>query len=217
MAYVAISGDFLTRVKSKIEKMTRAELATIGEEPKPTCSGHEPFIVNAMWTAEHAHFKDKIPTEWCGRTERLNIKFEIPGQLKADGKPHLWHSDIKFTSDIKTPPRFSSYDSHPVPNNEPMLATLVDWVIKQQEIVNRWKAVETKIFEFLHSCKSANEAVKLWPDVKTYFDAGDVARLETKQARSGSDNSSAAQVLAGIDTSEVMSAAVIARLSGAQM
>lgn len=216
MAYVAISGDFMTRVNNKINNMARAELSTIGEEPKPVLSGHEPFVTEAMW-GNHAHFKESMPTDWCGRTERLNAKFEIPNQFKADGNPFVYHTTLRFTNDdIKTPPRFNFYDNLNVPNTEHTLSQLVEWVSKHHEITMRWKAVTDKITEFLHSCKSANEAVKLWPDVKTYFDAGDIARLETKHGRTET-KSAAADVLAGIDTSEVMSAAVIARLSGAQV
>ena len=215
MAYVAISGDFIDRVERKIQTMLRAELATIGEEPKPVVSGHEPFVTKAVW-GDHAHFKEILPVEWCNHQESLRIKFAVPGQLNKKGDPLEYNTSISFTKSVKFPPRFASYDNQAVPNTEPILAELVEWSIKMYEIRGRWDAVEDKIKEFLHSCKSANEAVKLWPDVKMYFDAGDIKRLEVKNSRSES-TSDAAKVLAGIDTGEVMSAAVIARLSGAQV
>jgi len=49
------------------------------------------------------------------------------------------------------------------------------------------------------------------------LDVSDVQRLEIKNVRSGSKDSAAAEALAGIDTGEIMSVAVIARLSGAQV
>lgn len=216
MAYVAISGDFMTRVKNKIEKMTQSELNTIGEEPSIQCNGGEPFVIQTLW-GEHANLRNDIPSNWCSSTEELRIKFNIPEHFTAKGEPIQYHSKVKFLSPAKTPPRFSNYESNEVPNTEPILMHLVEWAGKRQEIINRWKEVQDKIRTFLHSCKSANEAVKLWPDIKAYFDPSDVQRLELKAVRAGSEGSDAAKVLAGIDTGEVMSAAVIARLSGAQV
>lgn len=218
MAYVAISGDFIARVERKINGMKRAELNTIGGQPEVTCSGHEPFVTKAMW-GEHAHFKDVIPSNWCSSGDRMDIKFHIPDQYRDANKtePVMYGSSIKFTNDnIKRPPRFNNYENLEVSNTEPVLSELVQWVSKQHEINERWNGVERKIKEFLRSCKSANEAIKLWPDIKMYFDNYDIERLENKPGRTET-KSAAAEVLAGIDTSEVMSAAVIARLSGAQV
>jgi hypothetical protein len=97
------------------------------------------------------------------------------------------------------------------------MASILDYAFKLNEIDTRWEIVRHKVTEFLRACKSANEAIKLWPDVKTYFDVEDVKRLEVKHGRLGNKDSAAAEALAGIDTSEIMSAAVIARLSGAQV
>lgn len=215
MAYVAISGDFSARVEGKINKMLNAELTTIGEEPVVHCTGQEPFIINAIW-GEHAQLKDVVPDEWCGKRDGLNVRFPIPDQVNDRGNPVHYSFKLEFANDIKVPPNFNYYDSKDIPNNEPLLAALVGWAIKWQEIIARWAAVQNKITEFLEECKSANEAVKLWPDIKMYFNAHDVARLEAKHGRSETQ-SKAAEILAGINTDEVMSAAVIARLSGAQV
>jgi hypothetical protein len=215
MAYVAISGDFNARVKEKIHKMLQAELATLGEEPAVHCTGQEPFITNTVW-GEHVHLKDVLPDTWCSKRDDLNVRFAIPEHTNSQGKPIYYSSRFKFSSEIKVPPNFGYYDSQTIPNSEPLLATLVEWATKRQEIIARWSAVQDKIESFLRECKSANEAVKLWPDIKMYFNAQDVARLEAKHGRSETQ-SKAAEVLAGINTDEVMSAAVIARLSGAQV
>lgn len=215
MAYVAISGDFNARVEEKIHKMLQAELATLGEEPVVHCTGQEPFITNTVW-GEHVQLKDVVPDDWCNKPDDLNVRFPIPDQVNDRGNPIHYNFKLKFANGIKTPPGHGYYDTKDVPNSEPLLATLVDWAIKRQEIIARWSAVQDKIESFLAECKSANEAVKLWPDIKMYFNAQDVARLETKHGRSETQ-SKAAEVLAGINTDEVMSAAVIARLSGAQV
>jgi hypothetical protein len=57
--------------------------------------------------------------------------------------------------------------------------------------------------------------VTLWPDCKVYIDDEDIARFEKKVVKTASQDSEAAKVLAGLNTDELMGAAVVARLSGA--
>lgn len=216
MAYVAISGNFMDRVRTKIQYMRNVELKALGEAPIVTCNGNEPFLINAVW-GEHAHLMALMPEKWMRQTEDLNVKFAIPGVFTRENEPKYQEINIKLTNALKLPPVFQHYDHKVVPNDEPVLAQAVDYAIKSDEIFTRWKQVAEKITDFLHNCKSANEAVKLWPDIKTYFDKDDVERLEAKAERAGQSASNAAEILKGIDTNQVMSAAVIARLSGAQV
>jgi hypothetical protein len=47
-----------------------------------------------------------------------------------------------------------------------------------------------------------------------YIDADDIRRFEVKVVKSGNKDSEAAKVLAGIDTDELVGAAVAARFTG---
>lgn len=219
MAFVAISRDFMQRVEHKIEQMRRAEVRTLGET-RPDLAMHatDPFFMQTIWK-EHAPLHAQMPKEWINHQETVRLKFRIPGATRA--KEHTNWFDFRATctspDGFPVPPRYASYDEKECDPNHPMLASILDYAVKLNEIDSRWETVTSKVTDFLRACKSANEAVKLWPDVKTYFDSGDVARLETKAVRAGSKDSAAAEALAGIDTGEIMSAAVIARLSGAQV
>jgi hypothetical protein len=219
MAFVGISRDFMLRVNQKIESMRRAEIKALGENrPDLALNPNDPFYMQTIWK-EHAHLYPQMPQDWINRQENIRFKFKIPGAARIK-EHHNWFEfrAVSTTQDgFPTPPRFTSYEEKECDPHHPMMAGILDYALKLNEIDTRWETVQTKVVAFLHACKSANEAIKLWPDVKVYFDADDVKRLEVKAERSGSKDSAAAAALAGIDTGEIMSAAVIARLSGASV
>lgn len=219
MAFVAISRDFMQRVESKIENMRRAEVRTLGENrPELALAPTDPFFLQTIWK-EHAHLQTQMPKDWLSYQETVRLKFKIPGATRAKEHNNWFEFRAVCTNKdgFPIPPRFSSYDEKECDPNNPLMASILDYALKLNEIDSRWETVASKVTNFLRACKSANEAVKLWPDVKVYFDGGDIERLETKAVRAGSKDSAAAAALAGIDTGEIMGAAVIARLSGAQV
>jgi len=219
MAFVGISRDFMLRVNQKIESMRRAEIKTLGENrPELALNPTDPFYMQTIWK-EHAHLYAQMPKDWINRQENIRFKFKIPGANRAK-EHHNWFEfrAVSTSQDgFPVPPRFTSYEEKECDANHPMVAGILDYALKLNDIDSRWETVQLKVVSFLQACKSANEAIKLWPDVKVYFDTEDVKRLEIKAVRSGSKDSAAAEALAGIDTGEIMSAAVIARLSGAQV
>lgn len=218
MAFVGISKDFMARVNNKIDAMHGAELKTLGQEkPKLHIAPTDPFYMQTIWGQHTALFK-QMPNDWISYQDGMNFKFKIPDANRDREMDNWFDFRVATTSTgFPVPPRTSSYDSKECDPYNPVMAEILDYALKQNEIAMRWETVKKKVIGFLQACKSANEAIKLWPDVKTYFDATDIVRLDIKAVRSGSKDSAAAEALAGIDTGEIMSAAVIARLSGAQV
>lgn len=219
MAFVGISRDFMMRVDNKIEHMRRAEIKTLGEtRPELALHSTDPFYMQSVW-GEHAHLHAQMPKDWISHHEGVRFKFKIPGADRAK-EHHNWF-DFRATCTSKDgfpiPPRYSTYEEKECDPNNPIMASILDYALKLNEIDTRWEVVKQKVTDFLRACKSANEAIKLWPDVKVYFDSEDIKRLEVKSVRSGGKDSAAAEALAGINTGEIMGAAVIARLSGAQV
>lgn len=219
MAFVAISKDFMSRVESKISNMCRAELKTLGDKPDLALNPSDPFFINTVWK-EHAHLYPLMPREWLSKHPEVSLKFKVPDTNFTDESRNHFGFKAKTTGanqEFSFPPSHSYYNAIVCDPYSPIMSSILEYAIKHKEIEQRWDKVNTKVVEFLRACKSANEAIKLWPDVKTYFDSEDVKRLDIKVVRSGSKDSAAAAALAGIDTNEMMSAAVIARLSGAQV
>lgn len=216
MAFVGISKDFLERVGSKITKMQQAETKSIGEVPTVSITDREPWVLQALW-GEHIHLFKQMPEKWINKVEEVRMKVEINNPDLTDKQDKYFNFRVKAPSHTYAPPKFDWYAEVEVSANCPQIATIVEYATKFKEIQVRWAKVRVQVISFLHSCKSANEAVKLWPDVKMYFDQHDIERLETKTIRSGTAESEAAKKLAELDTTSLTSAAVIARMSGAQV
>ncbi len=215
MAFVGISKNFIERVGQKIHGMQKAEINSLGEQPKITAMNTEPWILQAVW-GEHLHLLEKMPEKWLGKASNLKFRFNIDNPDLPDDRRN-YAFGVEFADPVFVPPGYSWYGETPVDASVPQIAPVVVYATKFREIDARWLKVRTQVLSFLGSCKSANEAVKLWPDVKMYFDQEDIERLESKTVRSGTSESEAAKKLAELDTGSLTSAAVIARMSGAQV
>ncbi len=215
MAFVGISKHFVERVEDKINKMREAEIKSIGETPTISITDSEPWVLRTLW-GEHLHLLEKMPEKWLTKVE--NIRFQVKvnqPDLKEDDQ---WFSfSTKAPKHVYVPPNTDWYMTHKVDSSIPEIAPVFEYATKHKEIHARWTKVKQQVTDFLYSCKSANEAVKLWPDVKMYFDKSDIDRLDAKTVRSGTSESEAAKKLAELDTTSLTSAAVIARMSGAQV
>lgn len=214
MAFVGISKDFMERVKTKIHSMHHAETKSIGEVPTISITDREPWVLKSLW-GDYIHLVDQMPEKWMNKLEEVRLRVEINNPDLVDKSDRNFSFKVKAPSKIVAPPNFDWYQETSVPADCPQIAPIVEYATKFKEIQVRWSNVLREVTEFLQACKSANEAVKLWPDIKMYFDQHDIDRLEIKVARSGAAESEAAKKLATLDTTSLTSAAVIARMSGA--
>jgi hypothetical protein len=94
----------------------------------------------------------------------------------------------------------------------------VQYRLDKHQVASKWSQIKDKVITFFRSCKSVNEAIKLWPDVRMYIPTEYMERVERKAARGpGSGPSDAMSVLATMNLEEIQAAAVVARLSGAKV
>lgn len=212
MAYVAINPAFLDRVRDKIHGMCDAEIKTLGSTPVPAITPASNVFLDVVW-GEDKHLLPILPDKW----KHSHHEFRLT--IVVGGHEFMTRFDTKNFG-IVFPPDTSWYDEYKMDANEALehheLAELAKHCVAEAEIIDRWARVETKVLGFLRECKSLNEAVKLWPDVAMYIDKNDIERLETKREKAV-NSSRAAEALAALDTDELMGAAVIARLSGAEL
>jgi hypothetical protein len=221
MAHVAISRDFLNRVDNKIDRMQAAEFKSLGAEPKITMPPNSPVMLETFW-GTNLHLRNQIPDTWRNRSNCARVHFNTKTtKLNSDGEPapvsmsvniNPTHGEFDFPPDANWhTTRFLSEATR----EHPAFTELYAYGDAKAEIEIRWHTVRTKVTEFFKSCKSMKEAVTLWPDCKVYIDDEDIARFEKKVVKTASQDSDAAKVLAGLDTDQLMGAAVVARLSGA--
>ncbi len=210
MAFVGISSNLLHRVRHKIKTMQAAEINTLGNQPKVTVSPDNLVVMQALWK-EHLHLKNLIPSDWKKTTDSIQARFAI----KVDEETTKdFRYTVHFGKEIEAPITYGYYQVYFLDTTVPELSEIYSYATKHAEVDARWEKVSTKVVHYLESCKSLNEAVKTWPDVKLYIDKEDLDRLEVKREKQVK-SSAATEALANMNVDELVGAAVIARMSGA--
>jgi hypothetical protein len=209
MAYVSISSALLERVEQNIFNMRTAEVKSLGEEPKIVLSSTNPLVHRTLW-GEQLHLMNLLPETWTNEVEKFNIRVRVPEQ----DKPFLSTIFISNGKAVANPAHAYYGSVYDVDHTANELALMLEYAIKVRDTDKRWDAVKDKVIGYLKNCKSLNEAVKTWPDVKYYIEQEDMKRLEVKREAS-TKSTAAAEALANMNVDELVGAAVIARMSGA--
>jgi hypothetical protein len=210
MAYVAISQQFMNEVEAKILQMKMKEKAAIPKQEVEQLSGTEPFLTNAIW-GEYLHLKDQMPEKWKVKTMDLNLQYAVgTGEKRWRESEH-----IKTRMPVYFPP---GTDRHypsvaVVDTSSPNMQVRIANAIAEREVEDRWEKVKSDILAFFQTCKSVNEALKLWPQVEMYIPEAYVRRVNTKRPATERTESAALEKLKDMDTEALTAAAVIARMS----
>jgi hypothetical protein len=222
MSFVSISGNLTAEVRSRISSMRNAELAQLGENPANQIS----FTGNEAWLHERAwqgrlDLLTVLPEAWVARPERVDYVLHA----MVGGQETIIHNfRCNTNKQIQLPPIYKNFSCPDVRIHFSEGETLpteieecLSYRLKQKEIELRWDKVKTAVGEFLSNCKSLNEALKLWPALKVYIPDHYLQRVEKKAERREKEKSDAMRILGSIDKDEVQAAAIIARMSGANI
>ena len=204
MAYVAISNELQDAVRHGIQAMARRELETIGAVP--TILGTEPFVEQALW-GQHAALKTQMPKDWMQTADRIVLRIEFP-----EG---AWQETMMLKNYQSAPPKYNCYSPPKVvlKYSDPEITHIVKIVSDRVDAQRRWAGVEKQVMEFLQKCKSLNEGLKLWPDLRMYIPPSYLDRVARKVERPKDDGAAAKDALKNMNTDEIVAAAVIARMS----
>jgi hypothetical protein len=221
--YVAISADLINRVEQRINNMERAELNAAA----PTFNTEHVIDASAIFNkasfGERLDLLANVPKEWLKPIEngRVNVEFkhteadtEVNRSVSMDFRgmtyAYLRPDGGSYYGYISTP-TIQLDDVLAMPETTPGRAEIIQRVEDfkvRWDIERRWKKIRHDVTQFLKSCKSLNEAVKLLPSIKMYVDKDDIQRLERKVERKPRE-----ELTINIDTGEITAAAVAARLA----
>lgn len=223
MAYVAITSELINRVEGRIRTMRNNEVASMCPDLNKDYQRDASHIYNlSVWEPEHIHLMASIPKDWLNQQKDAYIN--IAG-------PHPLNSELKLTKQIRFNGMTSAYarPSRDYWNRTggeihiDQLRALPDGITGKEECIQRfeqacteaeidakWDKVTKDIKEFLHKCKSLNEAVKLLPTLRMYLDPNDIGRMEKKVERAPRK-----ELTEGVDSEGITAAAVAARLMSA--
>lgn len=216
MAYVAISGHLMDEVRNKINRMKEAELSTLPPSTDNLSFSYVPQDYEAMVWGEHLHLKSVIPATWMRYVEEIRGTAEFTHNERT----HRANLYVKLGTRVAAPPipNSSSYRAEiTMPATHPDMAVVIQRNKQGIDITDKWNALGSKIRDFLQNCKSLNEAVKLWPDVRIYIPQSYMDRMLAKSERTAEKISKASEFLKQIDTDHAVAAAVSARMAGAKL
>ena len=213
MAFVAISQKLREDVRHQIRYKQNQELALI---PKPTThlvQPDDPRVIERFW-GEYAHLRDVVPQSWCSKIDSLQFttKYEqVPGDPNTTGTMNV-SVGIVGGQIWGAPKCDTHYPRITVPADATEVVDHVTAAQQQHAVVTKWNKVATDVMAFLQSCKSLNEALKLWPDVRIYVPQNYIDKAEEKTQKAKAAESRAMEVLKQIDTDHAVSSAVMVRI-----
>lgn len=213
MAYVAISERLRDDVRMGIRSKQQQELALIPKPAMHLVQPDDPRVIERFW-GEYAHLRDVVPKEWCSKVENLQFttKYErVPGDPDSTDTMNV-SVGIVGGYHLGAPKCDTYYPRVTVPADAPEVAEYVAVAQQQFAISTRWNKVATDVMNFLTSCKSLNEALKLWPDVRIYIPQSYIDKAEEKTVKAKAAESKAMEILKQIDTDHAVSSAVMVRL-----
>jgi len=222
MATVGITKELRDRVKSVISKMEYKEIRADVPELEKTYTMDASYLYHyGCWGKEHMHLIHEIPHDWLGKVTESNIT--VKGVMD-DGLTVL-SCNVRFNGmNAFSRPKEGYYnrtesiielhDLQAMPEvvlgRAELLKRWEDAAVAK-EISDRWVKVKNDIDDFLKKCKTLNEAVKLFPNVRLYIDGDDLERLDRKVERLTQRK----KIVETMATDELTAAAIASKLMGA--
>lgn len=225
MAYAAITDTLKAEVSNKISNMKLAEVNTMVDSDNLLKSITEntelrEHAVNLLWKNTEPDLRDRLSK--YNKEANIKFKFFVPAEYRSNGE--TLEVTANFVSAKVVPCMIDSVTGYGARTTEavildfathPLLAEFAEAHKNRLECSKRWDAVNAQVGNFLNSCKSANEAVKLWPDVARYLSKKTLDKVNEKSAKQVKDASSALAALQAIDIDQANTSAVLARMAGA--
>jgi hypothetical protein len=233
MALVRISKLLITEVEGRISHLRAAE---VDATPAPSFEvqsfigdGVEPLATQILW-GEHLHLKSQMPTSWVNKASTVafetlyrhddghnettaHVKFAKACVPVPPGTSVGWEAKIVVRvpySDIEAAAADDLHIHHTVARH---VMAVVEREKAERKIRKVWNDRQAQIVQFLLKCKSLNEAIKLWPQVKLYVPSHYIDTVETAVVRLPVVVRKE-KVTEGLDSDGLTAAAIAARLAG---
>jgi hypothetical protein len=227
MAFVAVTDRRVSDIRRNIRRLKDMEKAPFKEPEKPILTGDEEFILK-LWGP-------LLDTEFCKRAKPemdepafrhpdLVIKREraitctvkdedgavlaAPSVSVPGGMLPLWtftdrhDGTYAYSARVEVSRQDHSYFDQLLTHESHI-----------KEIDARWQLVENQITGYVRECKSMNEAVKVWPEVRRYLAIDDLAKIDEKAEAKKKEPSKAMERLKAIDFDTINQSLVLARMA----
>lgn len=219
MATVFVTKDLRSRVHNRIGNMRDRELQTLCPKIGTNISLDASYLFNlASWGKEHYHLLRLTPKDWLYAPENVSLyilddatkqkcRMRFVGVTDARPRP----SNNRYSYDEST---IRIEDLRALPEETVGRTEALEYwdsFIEHCDITQRWEKIRTDVDNFLQKCKSVNEGVKLFPNIRMYLHSEDIERLDKPVVRKASERQ---DIVADLDVSELTAAAMSAKLMG---
>lgn len=236
MAYVGINDRFMHEVARHINRIRDEEIEKRCTQEQIKLRGLEDWLTEKSWLG-HYNLKELMPDNWIRKHNRFDIYFFVDTtdnsvaalqSRRANSSVstnNVVSCSVELDKEIPVPP-YTDYSYHrpdlyvPLTPDEQLpdeIRAYIDASSLRTEIRQRWNDVVKTVKNFLDNCKSLNEALKLWPQLRTYIPSEYLERVDKKSSKAQAEESKAAEFLKSIDTGSIQASAVMARLSGVNL
>lgn len=225
MAYVAITDRLVDDVKSKINTMEGSELNTLPNSSQlqaellkdPAVLAR---IMGKFWEPV-ADIRERLEQYNKPATVQIRAYHTTVGEGGKVEKLRLLAGDFgkrDVPCTVDTGEGYYKYAALEVDETfDPRLMEILTIEQQHKEVRDRWEAVTNQVINFLRSCKSLNEAVKLWPEVTRYLPKEAVDRLNQNAPKQQKEASKALEALKAMDFDTINASTVLARMAGARV
>lgn len=239
MALVRISRALISDVEGQCNTMRQAEINDAPALTRQFDGRADPSAVllatEKLW-GEHLHLKHQMPSSWLKSADSLsvntvylhddghretadsigydNIIVSVPpgtslGYNYVNGK----HTSVNVEVPYEMVEQATADPEHKYHLVCSRIMEVVEREKRNRKIVAAWNARTNQIKLFLNKCKSLNEAIKLWPEVKLYVPKSYIDTVETAVVRSQTAVRKE-RTLENVDTDGLTAAAIAAKLAG---
>lgn len=233
MALVRISKQLIQEVERCISNLRNAE---INEVPRPSTEvqsglgdGAEPLASYILW-GEHLHLKSQMPSKWVQLAQRPQFTTRYTHDDGIDettssvtyvdaSVPVPPGTNVGWSSNVDVPVPFdlireaAADETHRFHQVASQVMAVVSYEKRRRKVGKVWTERQQQIVMFLSKCKSLNEAIKLWPEVKLYVPKHYIETVETPVVRP-QNVVRKERALENVDTDGLTAAAIAARLAG---
>ena len=221
MSYVSISRDLTQEVGTFIRNLANHELNSMDSldrirEDAMKDESFRQMLDDVLW-GEYIDIKPRL--EKFSTKARLDLSLACTRTV-GDGTFDTFTTELRIDNvPVPLTRKNNSYgylDLAIDTGLHPLLIEARDLAVLRRECSKRWEKVQDQVLKFLGSCKSLNEAIKLWPDVRRYIPTDYLKRVDTKVEKTKT-KSAGADALAGVDMDMVNTSLVLARMAGASL
>jgi hypothetical protein len=221
MATVIITKDLRDRVAAKINVMRNAELKADCPQHDATLNLDISEMFNKLAWEGQEHLINVIPNKWLKKTKdaSLNLCVTVDGgtavshRVNVSGLSNAWckpNPEYYGSTDRLSLSETTLLEFSDETLGKAELLERMQLVKQVHEIDKRWQKVAADVDSFLQKCKSLNEGVKLFPNIRAYINAKDLERLDVKPPPKAERQN----IVADLDTEALTASAMAFKLMG---